>query len=337
MIRRVRRFVSFLLLMLPVVLSAQDLHFSQFPVTPSNINPAFTGKFNGDGRIIANTRSQWRSVTVPYRTSAFAMDFSHLGSASNVGAGFSAYYDKAGDSKLTTFKLDASISYTLNLTYNRQHSLVFGLQGGLKNITIDYTALKFNNQYNGTNYDPNLATGENFSFNKLLAASASTGISYFYATKKNVVMGGVAFHNLIRSNQSFFETGYSPLDIRFTAQASAEIAAGDHYVYSPAFFYGQQGDLKELVAGAKAKSILFDDRRYYRAIAFGMYYRNSDAIIVTGNFEVNDFNFGVSYDFNISPLNKASSYRGAMELSLVYIYSAKRSSSRRFSSCPVFI
>lgn len=332
------RIYSFILLMLVCgIAQAQDLHFSQFPVTPSYMNPAFTGKFNGDGRVIANTRSQWRSVTVPYSTSAFAMDFSHLGSASNVGAGFSGYYDKAGDSKLTTFKFDAAISYTLNLTYNREHSLVFGLQGGLKNITIDYSALRFNNQYNGTNYDPNLSTGENFSYNKLLAASASTGFSYFYATKKNVIMAGMGFHNLIRSNQSFFETGYSPLDIRVTFQASAEIASGDRYVFSPALFFGQQGILKELVGGAKAKSVLFDDHRYYRAMALGLYYRNTDALIVTGNFEVNDFNFGVSYDFNISGLRKASSYRGAIELSLVYIYSAKRSSSRRFSSCPVFI
>ncbi len=334
---RLLKTISFLLLFLPVLVKAQDLHFSQFPVTPSYINPALTGKFNGDGRVIANQRSQWRSVTVPYQSTAAAMDFSHIGQSKTAGAGFSAYYDKAGDSKLTTFKLDAAISYTVNLTYNRQHSLVFGLQGGLKNITIDYTALRFNNQYNGTNYDPNLSTGENFSFNKLLAATASTGFAYFYATKENVIIAGVGFHNLIKSNQSFFETGYSPLDVRVTGHVSAEIAAGERYVVSPAFLYGQQGDLKEMVVGSKAKTILFDDRRYYRAAGMGLFYRNSDAVIVTGNFEINDFNFGVSYDFNISGLRKASGYRGALELSLVYIYSAKRASSRRFSSCPVFI
>ncbi len=334
---RTPHFIVVFLVMLCLSGYGQDLHFSQFPVTPSYINPALTGKFNGDGRFIANNRSQWRSVTVPYQSSAISADWSHLGLADNTGAGVSLYYDKAGDSKLTTFKLDASLSYTINLTYNREHSLVFGLQGGLKNITIDYTALRFNNQYNGTNYDPNLATGENFSFNRLLAATASTGVSYFYATKSNVIIAGFGVHNLIRSNQSFFENGSSPLDIRVTGHVGAEIASGDQYVFSPAVFYGQQGDLQELVFGGKAKSVLFDDRRYYRAMALGVYYRNTDALIATGNFEVNDFNFGVSYDFNISGLKKASGYRGAFEVSLVYIYSAKRSSSRRFSSCPIFI
>ncbi|MES2628444.1 MAG: type IX secretion system membrane protein PorP/SprF, partial [Bacteroidota bacterium] len=119
------------------LLEAQDLHFSQFPVTPSYINPALTGKFNGDGRVILNNRTQWRSVTVPYQSSAMAADFTNISGAKNMGVGISAYYDKAGDSKLTTFKLDAALSYTLNLTYNREHSIVFGLQGGLKNITID--------------------------------------------------------------------------------------------------------------------------------------------------------------------------------------------------------
>ncbi len=151
------------------------------------------------------------------------------------------------------------------------------------------------------------------------------------------MIGGVGAHNLISSNQSFFENGNSPLDVRVTGHLGAELAVGDQYVFSPAIFFGQQGDLQELVFGGKAKSILFDDRRFYRAFGAGLYYRNTDALIVTGNFEINDFNFGVSYDFNVSPLNRASSYRGAFEVSLVYIYSAKRSSSRRFSSCPVFI
>lgn len=316
---------------------AQDLHFSQFPVTPSYINPALTGKFNGDGRIIANQRSQWRSVTVPYNTFAAAFDFSHLGDIPNVGTGISLYYDKAGDSKLTTFKADVAFSYTIDLSYDRKHSLVFGLHGGLKNISIDYSALRFDNQYNGTNYDASLSNRENFTFSTLLGATASTGFAYFLAQRNYVIIAGAGFHNLIASNTSFFEMGNSPLDPRITFHVGSEISASDKYVYSPTIFYGRQGDLQELIIGGKAKTILFDDRRNYRAFGGGIYYRNIDALILMSNYEINDFTFGISYDFNISGLRKASNYRGAMELSLVYIYSAKRAASRRFSSCPIYI
>jgi hypothetical protein len=53
---------------------AQDIHFSQFDQSPFNINPALTGAFDGAFRFIGNQRSQWRSVTVPYRTTGLAVD-----------------------------------------------------------------------------------------------------------------------------------------------------------------------------------------------------------------------------------------------------------------------
>ena len=53
---------------------AQDLHYSQFYHNPQNINPALTGVFAGDKRIIANYRSQWSSVPVDYLTFSGAYD-----------------------------------------------------------------------------------------------------------------------------------------------------------------------------------------------------------------------------------------------------------------------
>ncbi|HEX4886745.1 MAG TPA: PorP/SprF family type IX secretion system membrane protein [Luteibaculaceae bacterium] len=315
----------------------QDLHFSQFATTPSYINPAFTGKFNGEGRFIVNQRQQWRSVTVPYNSFAVAADFSQIKSAPNVGAGMSVYYDRAGDSKLSTLKSDFALSYTLNLSYNRKHSVVFGLQGGLKNIRIDYSALQFDNQYNGTAYDPSLSARENFATDQLISATASSGFTYFWSSSSHVLAAGVGIYNLLASNTTFFETGNSPLDRRYTFQISSEIAAGKYLVFQPACFYGFQNTLHEWLAGSKTKYVLLDDNRYYRAVSAGFFYRNRDAAIATVNFEVNDYNLGFSYDFNTSGLRKASNIRGAIELSLVYIYSSKRAGSRKFSSCPIFI
>lgn len=319
-------------------IKAQDLHFSQFSSTPSYINPALTGKFNGDGRITLNQRSQWKSVTVPYQTFAATADFSRMGSSPNLGSGVSFYYDKAGDSKLTTLKFDFALSYRLKLSYDNKHSLSMGLQGGLKNMSIDYTALRFDNQYNGTAYDPNLANGESFTYQKILSATASAGLAYFYVDHKKVIIGGIGVYNLIASNQSFFSTGYSPLDKRVNSYVGAEIALNDKQILIPTLFYSQQGILRETILGGKLKHILVDQNNVYQALSGGVFFRNRDAVFVTANFEVNDFNFGLSYDLNVSKLRKASSFRGAYEVALIYVYRGKQSSgSRKFSSCPVFI
>ncbi|MFN7015385.1 MAG: type IX secretion system membrane protein PorP/SprF, partial [Bacteroidia bacterium] len=43
---------------------SQDIHFSQFLASPLTLSPGTTGHFNGDYRIAANHRTQWRSVTI---------------------------------------------------------------------------------------------------------------------------------------------------------------------------------------------------------------------------------------------------------------------------------
>ena len=60
---------------LHIPLFSQDIHFSNWQMSPLNLNPAQTGLFEGDGRLIFNYRTQWRSVQVPYNTFSFGGDF----------------------------------------------------------------------------------------------------------------------------------------------------------------------------------------------------------------------------------------------------------------------
>ena len=56
---------------------SQDIHFSQFNVAPMVYSPASTGLFDGDVRFIANQRSQWRAVTIPYNTIGASVDLNN--------------------------------------------------------------------------------------------------------------------------------------------------------------------------------------------------------------------------------------------------------------------
>ena len=67
------------LLMLTTVLlvskiEAQDFTFSQFYEQPLLRNPALAGVFTGDIRASMVHRSQWGSVTVPYKTSSLSIE-----------------------------------------------------------------------------------------------------------------------------------------------------------------------------------------------------------------------------------------------------------------------
>jgi len=49
--------------------SAQDPNFSQFFVSPLTLNPALTGKFDGNFRIAGNYRDQWPAISKAFVTS----------------------------------------------------------------------------------------------------------------------------------------------------------------------------------------------------------------------------------------------------------------------------
>ena len=93
---------------------SQDIHFSQYNGSVLNLNPAFTGFFDGDYRINAIYRSQWTSVPVPYRTISIAADgrFKTKKMKSDCfGLGIYFNNDKAGDTYYNTTQLYLSGSY----------------------------------------------------------------------------------------------------------------------------------------------------------------------------------------------------------------------------------
>ena len=60
------------------VVTAQDPNFSQFFASPLTLNPALTGKFDGDFRFAANYRNQWPSINNAYTTGTASFDMGIL-------------------------------------------------------------------------------------------------------------------------------------------------------------------------------------------------------------------------------------------------------------------
>ena len=89
-----------LLLQLGAQLRAQDIHWTQFNNNPIFQNPAGVGNFKEDLRLTANYRTQWRSVTIPFQTSALAADTKWK----KWGFGLNYFHDQVGDGKFPHFR-----------------------------------------------------------------------------------------------------------------------------------------------------------------------------------------------------------------------------------------
>src|SRR3954465_12344136 len=86
-------------------LKGQDIHFSQYNGSLLNLNPAFTGVFDGDYRFNAIYRTQWQAVPVPYKTVGISgyMRFRPKQLKSDcIGFGLQFNNDQAGDAFYTT-------------------------------------------------------------------------------------------------------------------------------------------------------------------------------------------------------------------------------------------
>src|ERR1700761_870925 len=110
-----RKLLTFLCILFFSVVKAQDPHFSQFFASPLTLNPAFTGKFDGQFRLAFNHRDQWPSIPNAYVTTSGSVDFSILKkvvpNGDILGIGFSGLSDQSADDALKMNYGSVSVSY----------------------------------------------------------------------------------------------------------------------------------------------------------------------------------------------------------------------------------
>ncbi|MDQ3191139.1 MAG: PorP/SprF family type IX secretion system membrane protein [Bacteroidota bacterium] len=318
-------------------LYSQDIHYSQFLAAPYNLNPALTGAFDGDTRFTANQRTQWKSVSVPYQTIGGFVDFRNIG-VKNFHPGISIYNDKAGDSRFGTLQLNLSGAYSKQLDANNRHELTAGIQTGITQRRINYTNLSFDNQYNGSHYDPSLSTGENFAKQGYLYFNLNTGLMWsFKINEKFKLRSGAAIFNINKPDQSFFNQEKINLDRRVTVFVNAEVVLNPRMNLQPSLMLMGQGKFREYLLGSSLKYTLENVQGKYTAIYAGSWFRLKDAGYILLGMEYDNVNVGISYDFNYSNLVPASNYRGGFEVSVIYILRKFVPDKTKYKVCPSFI
>jgi type IX secretion system PorP/SprF family membrane protein len=309
---------------------AQDFHYTQFYASPFTMNPALTGVYVGDIRVINNYRTQWASITsYPYKTETFSVDGAVLRGKMRgndyFSGGFSFNNDKAGLSKMTTNLYNASVSFTKALSSRKVNDVTLGFMGGYGMRSVDFTQLSWDNQYQNGAYDPTLPTGESFGGAiKKNYIDLSAGINWNFAPSDMArMMLGVGMLHLNRPDVGF--EGTDKLYSKYVIHGWGNIRLGrsSNMSLQPAFEVALQGPTTLINAGTNIKYVLQDRSKYTGvysevAISIGGWMRMGDAAMVTCRLDYGPFALGVSYDANLSELTAASNGRGGFELLFVY-------------------
>ncbi len=318
---------------------AQDIHHAQFYNTPLHTNPALAGIFDGYMRFTGNYRNQWSSVPVPFTTFAASFDM-RVPVLPNYKKGFFSggalfNYDKAGDAQLSLTQVNLVGSYTHILNEMNLASIAVMLGGGQR--AFDPVGLQYDNQYNGDLFDPTRGSGENFTRTSVSFADISVGFNWHLQRDDNrsSVDAGVAVYHVNRPNQSFTSQAAAQLNQRITFGSFGEIEVQekiDWLLYAIAHF---QGSYLQGYLGSGVRYYLSNELTKKIAVQFTTSYRTGDAIIPAVGMFYNNWQFGLSYDINISDFDVATNGQGGPELSVVYIIK-RVAPVKTFEACPIF-
>lgn len=328
----------FLMLGVLTELAAQDLHYSQYYYNSQNLAPSAIGRFDGDDRVTLNYRNQWLSLPVPYNTFSFLYDGQRnfKGSKSSFGMGFGLDYDRAGDSKLNMAKVVAGFSYTPY--FSKKHSLTIGFLPAIAQRRLSAEGLRWDRQWNGDRYDPNLSPNENFATSGDFFLDLSAGISYAYqlAPRTSFAIHGSFFH-LNRPNQTFYgiNDAFVRLPIRYSLAANFNIGLFSLVDLIVGGNYQIQEKYKEVLGSARLRLRLNQTPGQILNLLAGCNVRMSDAIIPTGGIEYKNWLVSLSYDINTSFFKVATNKKGGPEIAVQYVF-ARVKSSGIYKKCPIY-
>ena len=332
-----------IILLTPLKVKSQDIHFSQFFEAPLLRNPALAGLFAGDVRLQSVYKNQWQSVSVPYQTVSLNGEYklSIKNSQDYLTIGAQVLYDKAGTIALTATHILPAINYHKSLSDVRSMYISLGFIGGMVQRRLDRSKITTNSQFDGTNYNGAIPDGETFGKSSYTYFDGTAGMSFNTQIGTNVndnIYLGASYHHFNKAPKiSFYGTANLEMIPKWVYSAGIKKSTSDNTYFTIEADYTKQGAYSELI-GSMICSYKLDDADEPRYLIHGgAALRWNDAFIPMAKLEIKPLAISLSYDINISKLATASSGRGGFELGISYQkYINKDNTSKEAVRCPRF-
>jgi type IX secretion system PorP/SprF family membrane protein len=330
--------IFFITLFFALAATAQDPNFSQFFASPLTLNPALTGKFDGQYRVAGNYRNQWPTINNAFTTGTVSFDAgilkNHIAEVDQFGVGIMAFTDKSASGALQYNYLALSTAYHKGLDEDGYNQIGAGFQATYVSKMLNVNSLKFGDQLRSDGFTG--LTQESFSKDQLSLSyfDVNAGILYNGTSDgNNNYYAGISVYHMNRHKETFNEGQYY-LSPRVTFQAGGKIPLGMNALHLSGNYSRQTGASNLTIGGAYALNLNGDESNATN-LYLGTWYRIGDALIPYVGLEFGELQIGTTYDVNISSLKPASNMRGGMELSLIYIRQHRDPNAKKLN-CPKF-
>jgi len=305
---------------------AQDLHYSQYQLSPHTLTPALAGIFNGDHRFSGIFRNQWSSVPVDYTTITAGYDRRFmLGDSKNfINFGVNLNIDQAGDLQYQLAQGGLSLGYTLAL--NDNNLITPAVQLNFSQRSIDATQAR---GFSSTGFLEQYLNSGN-----VTQLSLGLGLNWrIQQTERTNIDLGAAVAHLNTPALSFIDSTentnrklslYGIGGFELTEKADLKIRG-----------LGQFQGATQFLLGGGVKLYLNQQRGKQLALEIAGNYRLGDALYPNFIVYYNNLTVGLSYDINISDFTVATNNRGGPEIAIQYIIKSVKP-LKDFKACPIY-
>lgn len=300
--------------------SAQDIHLTQWYTNQLNLNPAMGGAYDGDFRVVANYRNQWREINTPLTTTMVGGDKNFNFYSDVINAGVLVVHDEFSDFGLTVNKIILSGSYKKMF---RGHELRGGLQMGVVFKSTDLSDQTFPSQwvYETGEFDMGMPNGESQAGESLAHFDMNLGVAWSkQLTKRIRLTSGFSIFHVNRPKDTYFSSHKERLRTRQLFHLEGDVRFGQIGI-EPKFIMMWTTLSQNMVLGSNFKYHF--EKSMVRNVYLGVMYRtrfgaNRDAAAPVIGMGISRFDIGFSYDLNVSELSTYSDTKTTFEISLVY-------------------
>jgi len=319
---------TIILLFVSQYVVSQDFNFSQFENAPLYLNPALSGIYNGQHRLLINHRNEsvdvlgddgFSATSISYDTRIKTSKKAFIGIGGNYIKSRSGSLDFGADS----YKLSAAYVYNFSKDPEQPQFISFGLDFGETQRTVDLMDTRWPSQHDGSGgFNPNLPPGNPSDFN-FVYPDLGVGLVWEKSLKKNnAIRAGLSMHHINKANVSFLGNAQNLL-VMYSAFASGEVAIVDKLALLPSALFLKQGKIKQFMLGSSARLYL-NPKGILKYIQFGTWIKTASSpttsaantMVFLIETQVKKLLFAFSYDRRSSD----AFTNNGLELSLGYTF-----------------
>jgi type IX secretion system PorP/SprF family membrane protein len=303
---------------LSIISFAQDIHLSQFYFSDHLLNPAKVGDFEGDYRVTANYRNQWREISDPISTYIISLDKSFHYYSHQIDGGIMVARDEFSGFNSVTTKILLSGAYSYKY---KGHTFRVGIQPGIVFRKTDLSKQTFPVQwdYGDGTFNQNFANQESTIHESESFFDLNLGVQWNKKFGKLEPKVGFAIDHVNRPKDTFFTTYAERLRSRKVFHAEVDYLITEKITLQPKWLWMWTDNANDMVLGTNVKYRLMN--KSISSVFAGVYYRHGaerifDCVIPTVGCRFKKFDLGFSYDVNLSSLSKDVKRRTTFEVDL---------------------